>query len=218
MSKPFSLLIADEHEVIRRGIHAILTSMAEFDVIGDVDNGFETLNIVKRIKPDLILMDMKLSDMDGVDVIRQIKRLSPNSNVVIFTSYQDEDLILGALEAGATSYLLKDVHSDQLIEALLHAQRGETVLHPLVATKVLNILIAPDPLKQRITSKLTKREVQVLKLVAAGLNNQEIADKLYISISTAKAHVSNILGKLHLSDRTQAAAFAWETGLMQRER
>lgn len=218
MSKPYSLLIADEHEVIRRGVHAILTSMAEFDVIGDVDSGYQALNIVKRVKPNLILMDLRLSDMDGVELTRQIKRISPNSNIVIFTSYQDESHILGALEAGAISYLLKDVHSDQLIEALLHAQRGETVLHPLIATKVLNILIAPDSLKQKLTSQLTKREIQVLKLVASGFNNQEIADQLFISISTAKAHVSNILGKLHLSDRTQAAAYAWETGLMQRER
>lgn len=218
MSKPYSILIADQHEVIRRGIHAILTSMTEFNVISDVDNGVEAVNIARRIKPDLLLMDIKIAGMDGIELIRQIKRTSANTKIVIFTSSQDEEIILGALEAGATSYLLKDIHSDQLIEALLYAQRGETMLHPLVATKVLNILIAPDPQKRKFASQLTKRELQVLKLVATGLNNQEIADRLFISISTAKAHVSNILGKLHLSDRTQAAAYAWETGLMQRER
>ncbi|MEJ2757618.1 MAG: response regulator transcription factor [Anaerolineales bacterium] len=218
MDKPYSLLIADEHEGLRREIQSILTSMAEFNVIGNVDSGVEVLKNVKRFKPNLILMEMKFPDMDGSKLIHQIKRISPNTNIVIFTTYQDEEIILSALEAGATSYLLKDVHSDKLIEALLHAQRGETVLHPLVATKVLNILLTPDPLKHKITSQLTKREAQVLKLVASGLNNQEIAGKLFISVSTAKAHVSNILGKLHLSDRTQAAAFAWETGFMQRER
>lgn len=218
MTKPYSLLIVDEHEANRRDITAILTSMPEFDIVGDVESGFEGLKIVKRVKPDLILMDLNIPDLHGIELTRQIKRISPNSNIVIFTSYQDEDNILGALEAGATSYLLKNIPADQLVEALLHAQRGESMLHPLVATKVLNVLIAPDPLKHKITSQLTKRELQVLKLVASGLNNQEIAQKLFISISTAKAHVSNILGKLHLSDRTQAAAYAWETGLMQRER
>lgn len=218
MSKPYTLLIADEHDVIRRGIHAILTSLPEFDVIGEVDSGLEALNFVKRSRPALVLMDVQFSDIDGVELTRQIKRISPNTRIVIFTSHKDEDTIIGVLEAGATSYLLKDLHSDQLIEALLYAQRGETVLHPLIATKVLNILIAPDSLRHKVTSKLTKREIQVLKLVASGFNNQEIAEKLFISVSTAKAHVSNILGKLHLSDRTQAAAYAWETGLMQRER
>lgn len=218
MSKPYTLLIADEHDVIRRGIHAILTSLPEFDVIGEVDSGLEALNIVKRSRPALVLMDVQFSDIDGVELTRQIKRISPNTRIVIFTAHKDEDTIIGVLEAGATSYLLKDLHSDQLIEALLYAQRGETVLHPLIATKVLNILIAPDSLRHKVTSKLTKREIQVLKLVASGFNNQEIAEKLFISVSTAKAHVSNILGKLHLSDRTQAAAYAWETGLMQRER
>lgn len=218
MIKTHSIFIADQNDVIRRGMHAILTSMMEFDVIGDTDSGTETIRISKRTKPNLILTDINFPDMDGIELIRQIKRTSPNTKIVVFTASQDEDNIMGALEAGAISYLLKDIHSDQIIDALLHAQRGETVLHPLVATKVLNILIAPDYLKHKVTSKLTKREVQVLKLVASGHNNQEIAQKLFISISTAKAHVSNILGKLQLSDRTQAAAYAWETGLMQRER
>ena len=218
MSKPYKILIADEHEVIRRGINSILKSMVEFEVIGEVDDSFMTLDLVKRYQPDLILMDLQLSDIDGVAIIPHIRNASPKTKIVIFTSYQDDDHILGALEAGATSYLLKDVHSDQLIEALLHAVHGEAVLHPRIATRVLNILIEPDSSRRKAPAELTKRELQVLKLIANGMNNQEIADQLVISISTAKAHVSNILSKLHLSDRTQAAAYAWQTGIMQRER
>lgn len=218
MSKPHSILIADQNDIIRRGIYAILSANPEFELLGDVDNGADLLRMVKQTKPDLLLMDLDFNDIDGIDLVRKIKRIATNLHIVVFTALQDEDTIMGALEAGVTSYLLKDIHSDQITQALLHASRGETVLHPLVATKVLNILIAPESLKHKVTSKLTKREVQVLKLVASGNNNQEIAQKLFISVSTAKAHVSNILGKLQLSDRTQAAAFAWETGLMQRER
>jgi len=192
--------------------------MAEFDVIGEVESGIRALDTVQRYKPDLVLMDLALSDIDGLDIIPRIKRTSPKTNIVIFTSLHDDKHILQALEAGATSYLLKDVHSDQLVEALLHTVNGEAVLHPKVATRVLNILVEPNNDANKNNGNLTKRELQVLKLVANGMNNQEIAAELVISISTAKAHVSNILSKLHLTDRTQAAAFAWQTGLMQRER
>lgn len=218
ISKPYSVLIADEHEVIRRGINSILKSMAEFDVIGEVESGIRALDTIQRYKPDLVLMDLVLSDIDGLEIIPRIKRSSPKTNIVVFTSLQDDKHILQALEAGATSYLLKDVHSDQLVEALLHTVKGEAVLHPKIATRVLNILVEPNNNNPNSTGNLTKREIQVLKLVANGMNNQEIAEELVISISTAKAHVSNILSKLHLADRTQAAAFAWQTGLMQRER
>jgi DNA-binding NarL/FixJ family response regulator len=192
--------------------------MAEFNVIGEVDSGLMALDRVQRYKPHLVLMDLKLSDVDGLEIIPRIKRSSPKTNIVVFTAYQDDEHILQALEAGATSYLLKDVHSDQLVEALLHTIQGEAVLHPKIATRVLNILVEPAGNGHKGTANLTKREIQVLKLVANGKNNQEIAEELVISISTAKAHVSNILSKLHLADRTQAAAYAWQTGLMQRQR
>ena len=215
MNTPLSIVIVDEQEMLRRGINSILKSMAEFNVIADVSSGFEALTIVANAKPRLVLMDLKLDDLDGVEVVRRMKKVSPNTNIVIFTAYQDDDHIMQALEAGAVSYLLKDTQSDQLTEALLHAEKGETVLHPAVATRVLDILIGRDSGK-RSASDLTRREMEVLKLIASGLSNQEIAEALVISVSTAKAHVSNILGKLQLSDRTQAAAYAWETGLMQR--
>ena len=124
MSKPYSVLIADEHEVIRRGINSILRSMAEFNVIGEVESGIRALDTVQRYKPDLVLMDLALSDIDGLEIIPRIKRISPKTNIVVFTSLQDDNHILHALEAGATSYLLKDVHSDQLVEALIHTVRG----------------------------------------------------------------------------------------------
>jgi len=216
MNTPHSILILDEQEMIRRGINSILKSMAEFNVVADVSSGFEALTVVKSFKPRLVLMDLKLNDLDGVELIRQIKKISPNSNIVVFTAYQDDDHIFQALEAGAIAYLLKDSHSDFLTEALLYAAKGEAVLHPAVATRVLSILIDSESERRRGSSNLTKRELEVLKLIASGMNNQEIANALVISHSTAKAHVSNILGKLQLSDRTQAAAYAWETGLMQR--
>ena len=216
MNTPHSILIIDEQEMLRRGINSILKSMAEFNVIADVSSGFEALTVVRSFKPRLVLMDLKLNDLDGVELIRQIKNISPDTNIVVFTAYQDNDHIIQSLEAGAISYLLKDTHSDHLTEALLYAAKGETVLHPAVATRVLNLLIGNGSGNNRSSSDLTKRETEVLKLIASGMNNQEIADALVISVSTAKAHVSNILGKLQLSDRTQAAAYAWETGLMQR--
>ena len=218
MNDPISILIVDEHEMIRRGIASILKSMAEFNLIGDADNGYQALSTVKRFKPQLVLMDLTFEDLEGTELIRQIKKISPKTNVVIFTSIQEDDLILKAFKSGATSYLLKDTHSNKMIEALLHAKKGEAWLHPVVATRVLSIMLDSDLSKNRSSSELTNREIEVLKLIASGMNNQEIADTLVISISTAKAHVSNILGKLHLSDRTQAAAYAWETGLMQRYR
>ncbi len=217
MNTKFSIIIADEHEVLRRGIKSILEPIVEFEVVGQAATGSDTIDLVQRLRPDVVLLDLILPELDGVEVTRRIKSISPDTNVVVFTSFDDDDHIIQALEAGATSYLLKDVQTDLLIEAIHHAAQGEAVLHPRIATRILQILIEPDPQKRKIASDLTRREVQVLKLVANGMNNQEIAEKLYISISTAKAHVSNILSKLHLTDRTQAAAYAWKTGLMQRE-
>ncbi len=218
MSRPYTILIADEHEMIRRGINSILKSMAEFDVVADVNSGEHALEIARQTRPDIVLLDIKLSGIDGIQLTREIRRVSPHTHVVVFTSYQDEKHIIEALEAGAISYLLKDTASDQLIEALLYAVKGEAFLHPAIATKVLNILVEPRSKSSSKYATLTSREMEVLKLVAQGRSNQEIAEQLVISISTAKAHVSNILSKLHLSDRTQAAAYAWESGLMRWER
>ena len=219
MADPITVLIVDDHAVVRQGVRASLEARQEFVVVGEAETGAEAVRRATELVPDVVLMDLLMPDLDGVEATRQIKRLSPRTQIVVLTSHHDDVHIFPALRAGAIAYLLKTVKMDELAEAVRRAARGEATLHPRVAVRVVQELQSTP--RERDTpnsfSELTDRELEVLKLIAQGMTNQEIMAQLVISEHTVKGHVSNILGKLHLADRTQAAVFAWREGVIRRE-
>ena len=218
MTNPITVLIVDDHAVVREGVRASLEARQEFTVVGEAESGAEAVRRVTEVVPDVVLMDLLMPGMDGVEATRQIKRLSPRTQVVVLTSYHDDEHIYPVLRAGAISYLLKSVKMEELADAVRRAAQGEAMLHPRVAARVIQELqgtpcgpVAPNPF-----AELTERELEILKLVAQGRTNHEIMAQLVISEHTVKGHVSNILGKLHVADRTQAAVFAWREGIGRR--
>jgi DNA-binding NarL/FixJ family response regulator len=217
MSEPITVLIVDDHEVVRNGIRGYLDTLPEYDVVGEADSGEQAVDLVKQLVPDVVLMDLMLPGMDGVEATRIVKSISPRTQVVVLTSYHDDSLIFPALKAGAISYILKDMKMNKLAEAITKAHNGEVILHPKVASRVLQNIRKDSDADNIIYTELTERELDVLKLIASGYSNSKIAEELVISENTVKGHVSNILSKLHLADRTQAAVFAWQQGIVKRE-
>jgi len=217
MTEPITVLIVDDHEVVRNGIRGYLDTLPEYDVVGEADSGEQAVDLVKQLVPDVVLMDLMLPGMDGVEATRIVKSISPRTQVVVLTSYHDDSLIFPALKAGAISYILKDMKMNKLAEAITKAHNGEVILHPKVASRVLHNIRKDSNADNIIYTELTERELDVLKLIASGYSNSKIAEELVISENTVKGHVSNILSKLHLADRTQAAVFAWQQGIVKRE-
>ncbi|MBI5944494.1 MAG: response regulator transcription factor [Chloroflexi bacterium] len=211
-----SILIADDHEVVRNGIRSYLETIPDMQVVGEASSGEETLAMVTELIPDIVLLDLIMPGMDGIEITRRVKRISPRTQVVILTSYHDDVHIFPALKAGAISYILKDMKMEKLVEVLRRASQGEVTLHPLVASRVLQNIRGESGEEQPLFTELTERETGVLKLIANGLTNSQIAQKLVISENTVKGHVSNILSKLHLADRTQVAVYAWQQGIVNR--
>lgn len=218
MDEPIKVLIVDDHAVVRRGVRAFLETQPDIIVVGEAGSGEEALRIVAKHIPDVAIVDLLLPEMDGVETTYQIRRISPHTQVVILTSYDEDRYIFPALRAGAISYILKEVSPTELITAIRRAARGEAVLHPKIASRVLQEVRESETGTSDPFSALTERELEVLRLVAEGLSNAEIAERLVISIKTVKDHISNILSKLHLAHRTQAAIYAWREGLMQETR
>ena len=216
MSNPISILIVDDHEVVRNGIRSYLETLSDFEVVGEAESGEEALKLVSELIPDIVLLDLILPGMDGVETTRRIKQITPRTQVVVLTSYHEDVHIFPALKAGAISYILKDMKMEKLVEALHRAIQNEVTLHPLVAARVLQNIRGDIDEGQPLFTELTERELDVLKLIANGLNNSQIAEKLFISENTVKGHVSNILSKLHLADRTQVAVYAWQQGIVHR--
>jgi NarL family two-component system response regulator LiaR len=217
MSNPISIILVDDHEVVRRGVRAYLNTIPEFDVIAECSSGEEAIHMVAEHIPDIVLMDLIMPGMDGIETTRQIKKISPRTQVVVLTSYHEDAHIFPALKAGAISYILKDMKMDKLVEALNKAVQGEVTLHPRVAARVLQNIRGTGGEDQQLFTELTERELDVLKLIANGMSNSQIAEELVITENTVKGHVSNILSKLHLVDRTQAAVYAWQRGLVRRD-
>jgi NarL family two-component system response regulator LiaR len=211
-----SILIVDDHEVVRNGIRAYLETLSEFNVVGEAVSGEEAIGLVSELIPDIVLLDLIMPGMDGVEATRRIKQISPRTQVVVLTSYHEDAHIFPALKAGAIAYILKDMKMDKLVEVLQRALRGEVTLHPRVAARVLENIRGENSEEQALFTDLTERELDVLKLIANGMTNSQIAEKLVISENTVKGHVSNILSKLHLADRTQVAVYAWQSGIVQR--
>ena len=216
MTEPVTVFIVDDHTVVRQGIRAYLETQPDLAVIGEAGEGTEAVRRAAEVVPDVVLMDLAMPGMDGVEATRRIRTLSPRTQVVVLTSYHEDAHIFPAIKAGAISYLLKDVAPEELAEAIRAAARGEAVLHPRVAARVMAELRGAREEVPNPFTDLTDREMDVLRLIAEGLSNAEIAGRLVISEKTVKGYVSNILSKLHLSDRTQAAVYAWKQGVVGR--
>ena len=211
-----SILIADDHEVVRNGIRSYLETIPDFQVVGEASSGEEALGMVTELIPDIVLLDLIMPGIDGIETTRRVKQISPRTQVVVLTSYHEDVHIFPALKAGAISYILKDMKMEKLAEVLHRAVQGEVTLHPRVAARVLQNIRGENGDEQPLFTDLTDRETDVLKLIANGLTNSQIAEKLVISENTVKGHVSNILSKLHLADRTKVAVYAWQQGIVNR--
>ena len=215
-SRKITILLVDDHEVVRQGLRAYLDSQPDFKVIGEASSGEEAVEAAMEYLPDVMLMDLVMSGMGGVEATRKVKDITPRTQIVVLTSYHQDEFIFPALQAGAISYVLKDVMMDDLADAIRKASRGEAVLHPRVAERVIKEINGGKGVTFNPFTELTNREMEVLRLIARGMSNSDIAEELFISENTVKGHVSNILSKLQLADRTQAAVYAWEQGLVHR--
>lgn len=216
-SNPITVMIVDDHEMVRRGASSYLEAQPDIVVVAQASSGEEAIKLARELVPDVVLMDLVMPGMDGVDATRKIKDTTPRTQIIILTSFHQDEFIFPALQAGAISYLLKDVKASELVEAIRRAAHGEATLHPRIAARVIKTFRSLDPEEATPFITLTEREMEVLKLIAKGYSNERIANQLVISMGTVKGHVSNILSKLHLVDRTQAAAFAWQEGIVHRE-
>lgn len=214
---PITVIIVDDHAVVRQGLIAFLQTQDDIEVIGEAENGIQLLELLPHSVPDVLLMDLIMPDMDGVEATRRVKTISPHTQVIIFTSYYKDEHIFPAVRAGALSYILKDSKPDELADAIRKASRGEAVLHPRVAARLVQEVQGARRGTLNPFSELSDREMEILRLIASGISNREIADTLFISEKTVKSHVSNILSKLHLADRTQAAVYAWSQGIVRRD-
>lgn len=203
---------ADDHALVRGGVRGLLLTEADIELVGEAKNGVEAVEKVLDLQPDVILLDLHMPEKGGVEAIEEIKQALPEARILVLTSYTSDEDVFPAIKAGALGYLLKDSSPQELLKAIQDVYNGQLSLDPAVAQKVMQEL--RQPARQPLTEEpLTQREVEILKLVAEGLTNQEIADRLVVSERTVRAHVSNILAKLHLANRTQAALYALREGI-----
>ena len=209
-----TVLIIDDHQLVREGVRNFLQRLRDITVVGEAGSGQEGLRLASELAPDVVLMDLVMPEMDGVETTRRLKQISPRTQVIVLTSFDDDQHILPAIRAGALSYILKDVGTAALAEAVRKAARGEVTMTPLVAARVMRELRQGGQPATLVGADLSEREIEVLRLIAEGRSNTEIAERLVISEHTVKRHVSNILSKLHLADRTQAAVYAWREGMV----
>lgn len=217
MGESISILLVDDHAMVRQGVKAFLVTQPDLSVVGEASSGEEAIKLAAQFIPDVILMDLIMPNMDGVEATRRVKQVSPRSQIVVLTSYHEDEHIFPALKAGALSYVLKDVSAEELAAAVRKAAVGEAVLHPRVAARVIKELQGKREDNPNPFTELSERELEVLKLIADGMSNAEMAAKLVLSEKTIKGHVSNILSKLHLADRTQAAVYAWREGVVRKD-
>jgi len=211
---PIRILLVDDHAVVRKGMRALLDREAGLEVVGEAENGEQAVQAADRLRPDVILMDLEMPGGGGVEATRRISATRPESRIVVLTSHAAEEDVFPALKAGALGYLLKHSAPEDVLQAIRQAHRGESVLHPAIARMVLQELHRPPAARQpRTSDPLSERELDVLRLIARGLSNQEIADELVVGEATVRSHVSAILRKLQLASRTQAALYALREGL-----
>lgn len=206
------ILIVDDHAIVRKGLRTLLASEPGFEVIGEAANGLEGVEFARENRPDIILMDLVMPKMDGITALTEISKISPRPRVIVITSFGEDDKIFPALRAGAAGFLLKDTSPQDLLQSIRDVSAGKPSLHPSIASRLMQH-VAPTEREEDTLEILTDREIEVLKLVARGLSNLEIAGRMVISDRTVSTHLSNILEKLHLENRTQAALFALRKGL-----
>lgn len=218
--KKIRVLIADDHAVVRQGLRTFIDLQEDMIVIGEGSNGSEAVELSLRTQPDVVLLDLVMPVMDGVEATQRILADNPSTHILILTSFDDDDKVFPAIRAGAQGYLLKDIHPNDLVQAVREAFQGKVQLHPDIARKLMSALAADRdaPLDKQVgrqpaVADLSEREQEVLSLIAGGMNNRQIAEQMIISEKTVKTHVSNILNKLGVEDRTQAAIWALKHGL-----
>ena len=210
--KPLRILIADDHAIVREGLGAIIAIQPDMTLVGEAADGLEVVKLVQTLQPDVVLLDLVMPHQDGLAAIIEIKRINPQIQILVLTSFADDEKVFPAIKAGAMGYLLKDASRQQLLQAIRQVAQGQASLHPQIALKVMRELNQPSNLPPT-ENPLTDREVETLRLIARGLTNQEIAATLVISEFTVSRHVNSILQKLHLANRTQAVLYALRTGL-----
>jgi len=211
--QPIRVLVVDDHAVVREGLGALIRLQADMEVVGEAGNGREAVEQARKQLPDVILMDMVMPVQGGLATIEQLQAEENPARILVLSSFAADEQVFPAIKAGALGYILKDSSSRQVINAIRDVYQGQSSLHPTIARKLIGELTMPATQQDTAAGSLTEREVEVLKLVAQGYSNQEIAEKLSVSPRTVGKHVSNILEKLHLANRTQAALFALREGL-----
>ena len=223
-TRKIRVLVVDDHAIVRDGIQSLLATEPDIELVGEAANGADAVSKVRTLHPDVILMDLVMPEMDGIEAIHQIMAFEPEARILVLTSFSADDNVFPAIKAGALGYLLKDTGSEELMQAIHQVYRGEVSLHPKIARMLLQEISLAQPAKGRgqlshlpeqssVVDPLTERELEVLKLVAHGRSNREIADQLIVAEGTVRTHVSNILDKLHLASRTQATLYALREGL-----
>jgi DNA-binding NarL/FixJ family response regulator len=217
------ILLADDHPVVRNGLHSLLETQAEFEVVAECANGEEVLRMIPKVHPDILLLDLEMPVMDGVETIRRLRQLPESPRIIVFTAFDDDERIIHAIQAGANGYMLKDAPRDEIFKAINVAMQGGSLLQPVVASKLLHHMGQQRPNSPNNiptlphlahVEDLTERELEVLRLLAQGMPNKEIAMHLVISERTAKFHVSSIMSKLGATNRTEAVALAAQRGLI----
>ncbi len=211
-----SVLLVDDHPIVRNGVKSYLEVLDDMEVIGEASSGEEAIEFVKDNLPDVILMDLIMGGMNGVEATKIIKQIVPSTQIVVLTSHHDDSLVFPALKAGAISYVLKVISPEELANVIRMASKGTAILSPQIAQMLMTEMHDRRDEERNPFAQLTEREYEVLKLIAQGNSNAEIASHLYITDKTVKGYVSNILHKLHLADRTQAAVYAWREGLFEK--
>ncbi len=214
MSDQIKVLVVDDHPVVRKGIRSLLAEEIDIQVIGEAVNGIEAIALAQKENPDVILMDLVMPEMNGIDAIQEIVKRMPEARILVMTSFAADDKVFPSIKAGALGYLLKDSDPEDLVRMIRQVYRGELSIHPTIARKVIQELNRPsqDPLTP---SPLTEREVEILQMLAKGVENKEIARLLFLREATVRTHVSNILGKLQLANRVQATLYALRKGITQ---
>lgn len=212
MSNPIRVFLADDHAVVRAGIEALIGTEPGMEVVGTAADGAEAVSKIASLRPDVILLDLQMPRKDGITAISEIKEQDPEARILVLTSFSDDEKVFSAIKAGAQGYQLKDATPVELLQAIRNVYEGKSSLDPEIALKVIHELNRPSELPPT-EEPLTEREVEILQLVARGLSNHQIAEELVISERTARTHISNILAKLHLANRTQAALYALRRGL-----
>lgn len=212
MSTPIKVMLVDDHEMVRIGLAAVLETEEDIQIVGEASNGADGIKLVEQTKPDVVLMDLVMDGMDGIETTKRLTQKYPDVKVIVLTSFLDDEKMYPVIEAGAFSYLLKTSRASEITEAIRAAVKGQSILESQVASKMMNRLRQPQQASAH--DELTDREMEVLLAIAQGKSNQDIADELFIGIKTVKSHVTNILSKLDVDDRTQAAIYAIKHGLV----